>query len=199
MTEPRMKINRIRSLTLQLNSMGISGFSDRLTLRVLKSGGALLVLLAMMSSCGVYSFTGASISPDVKTISIMHFPNQAPLVQPTLSQVFTEALKDKFTSQTNLTMVDRGGHLHLEGAIVSYSTQPVAIQSGDQAALNRLTIGVKVTFINEKDEKQNFEQTFSRYYDYDSRLSLQVVEPEAIKAITDALVEDIFNKAVVNW
>jgi len=177
----------------------ISGFFRKPNTREIRAGFAMLIMLVLISSCKIYSFTGASISPDVKTISIMHFPNQSPLVQPTLSQVFTEALKDKFTSQTNLTMVDRGGHLHLEGAIVSYSTQPVAIQSGDQAALNRLTIGVKVTFINEKDEKQNFEQTFSRYYDYDSKLSLQVVEPEAIKAITEALVEDIFNKAVVNW
>src|SRR5512145_844688 len=98
--------------------------------------------LIVMASCKIYSFTGASIAPDVKTVSIIYFPNQAPLVQPTLSQVFTEALKDKFISQTSLTLVDNGGDLNFEGAITSYGTQPVAIQSGDVASQNRLTIAV---------------------------------------------------------
>lgn len=155
--------------------------------------------LIVMASCGIYSFTGASIAPDVKTVSIIYFPNQAPLVQPTLSQVFTEALKDKFISQTSLTLVDNGGDLNFEGAITSYGTQPVAIQSGDVASQNRLTIAVRVKFTNEKDPKQDFDQTFSRYYDFDSSLSLPSIEADAIKQITEALVDDIFNKSVVNW
>ncbi len=157
------------------------------------------LLLSLMAGCGIYSFTGASIAPEIKTISIQYFSNQAALVQPTLSQTLTDALKDRFMQQTTLNVVNGRGDMNIEGAIVNYNTQPVAIQSDDKAALNRLTITVRVTFTNELDEKQNFETNFSRYEDYDSKLSLASVEENLIKVITDALVDDIFNKAVVNW
>lgn len=152
-----------------------------------------------MTACGVYSFTGASIPPEAKTISISHFPNNAQLVQPTLSQVFTQALQDKFQRQTTLTLTDMNGDLHFEGSIVGYTTQPTAISGDDRAALNRLTISVRVTFINELEPENDFERTFSRYFDYPSNRSLAEIEDQAITDITDALVEDIFNEAVVNW
>jgi len=156
-------------------------------------------LIIGLSSCGIYSFTGASIPPEVKTISIQYFDNQAPLVQPTLSQTLTDALKDRFLQQTSLNIVNGRGDLNIEGTIINYNTQPVAIQADDKAALNRLTITIKVSFNNEFNEKQNFETNFSRYEDYDSKLSLSSVEENLIKLISEALVEDIFNKAVVNW
>ena len=149
--------------------------------------------------CGVYSFTGASIPPQAETISVSYFPNDASLVQPTLSQRFTEELQDKFLRQTNLRMVEGVGHLHFEGSIVNYRTEPVAIGGDDRAAMNRLTISVRVVFMNEFDPESDFERTFSRFYDYDSNRSLAEVENEAIDQITDELAEDIFNQAVVNW
>jgi outer membrane lipopolysaccharide assembly protein LptE/RlpB len=159
-------------------------------------------ILIFTSGCGVYSFTGASISPDVKTISINYFPNHAQYVQATLSQKFTDALRDKFASQTNLTLINSGGDLVIEGAITGYDpTQPVAIQGGaDQTASSyRLTVTVSVTFTNRKDEKQSFETSFSRYRDYERTLSLADVEEELLSKINEDLVQDIFNKAVVNW
>jgi hypothetical protein len=145
-----------------------------------------------------YSFTGASISPDVKTISIQTITNQADLVVPTLSQTMTESLKDKFLSQTSLQLVSNGD-LNLEGEITSYRVQPMAIQSSDKAALNRLTISVNIRFTNTKDEKQNFSSSFSRFTDYDSSQSLNAIEEDLIKQILTQLNEDIFNKALANW
>jgi len=165
----------------------------------LKITGFFLFFLFSFSSCGIYSFTGASIAPEIKTISIQYFTNQASLVQPKLSQTLTDALKDRFMQQTTLNVVNGRADLTLEGAITNYSTQPVAIQSNDQAAMNRLSITVRVTFVNEKNEKQNFETSFTRYEDYDSKLSLASVEDNLIKLISESLVEDIFNKSVVNW
>lgn len=156
-------------------------------------------LLLSLSGCGVYSFTGASIPPEAETISILTFPNNADLVQPTLSQDFTNALREKFSSQTSLIQVDRNGDLHIEGEITGYSTRPQAIQGDEQAALNRLTITVKVRYFNSFDEDKNFESTFSRFADYPSSQNLSAVEEGLITEINDALVEDIFNKAVVNW
>ena len=152
------------------------------------------------SSCSVnYSFTGASISPKVKTVTIQYFPNQASLVVPTLSRALTDALRDYFTSQTNLVLVDKGGDLNIEGTITGYVVQPIAIQGNETAAMNRLTITVNVIFTNKTDEKQNFETNFSRYEDYQSTLNLSSVQDGLIKQINDKLVQDVFNKAVVNW
>lgn len=158
-----------------------------------------LLISAVFYGCGVYSFTGASIPPGAKTFSVDHFPNFAPLVQPTLSQVVTDALKDKFSRQTNLRLINGVGDLHFEGSITGYNVQPQAIGADDRAAQNRLTITVRVKFINEFEPENDFEQNFSRFYDYDSRRSLSEVENEAIDIIVEALVEDIFNRAVVNW
>lgn len=155
----------------------------------------------IVSSCSMnYSFTGASIPPEVRTIRIEQFPNNALLVHPTLSQEFTDALRDKFQSQTNLVIVEQGGDLVLEGEIVEYSTRPAAIQSDDIAALNRLTIGIKVTYTNNFDDTQSFtNQSFSRYEDYPSTDDLTSVAESLVPQITEYLVEDIFNKTVVNW
>lgn len=146
-----------------------------------------------------YSFTGASISANVKTVCILNFPNNASLVVPTLSRTITNELRDYFTSQTNLVLVDRNGDLNLDGSIIQYVVQPVAIQGNETAALNRLTIILSVKFTNKTDPKQNWEQTFSRYQDYSSSYNLSSVQDGLIRDITGQLVQDIFNKAVVNW
>lgn len=156
--------------------------------------------LIIISSCKVnYSFSGTSVSPDVKTVSIQYFRNNASLAPPTISQSLTEALKDIFTSQTKLGLVSQNGDLNFDGEIIGYATAPVAIQSNDQAALNRLTITVNVKFSNAKDEKQNFETTFSRYAEYSSSQSLSAVQSGLIDQINKQLVQDIFNKAMINW
>ncbi|MFM7177461.1 MAG: LptE family protein [Bacteroidota bacterium] len=159
---------------------------------------AALLLLAI-GGCGTYSFTGASIPPGTESVSISFFENRASIIQPTLSSTFTEKLKDRFVSQTNLRLITADGDLHFEGYISDYQSRPVAIQGNDQAALNRLTITVSVNFKNKKDPKQDFDSSFSRYVDYDSRKNLSAVEQELIAEICQQLTEDIFNKAVINW
>jgi hypothetical protein len=159
----------------------------------------LSIILLSTAGCGIYSFTGASISPDVKTVSIKYFPNNSPLVQPTLSRKFTEALRDKFTSQTNLSMVSANGDLMIEGEITGYSTEPVDIQGNQKAALQRLKITINVRFTNRKDEKMSFDSSFSRFADYDAASRLSDVEDGLIDQINEELTQDVFNKAVVNW
>ena len=146
-----------------------------------------------------YSFSGASIPPEAKTVSVQYFQNQASLAPPTLSQTFTEALRDKLSSQTRLTLVNKAGDLSFEGNVIGYSTAPTAIQSTDQAALNRLTISVNVKYVCTFDEKKNFETSFSRFADYSSTQSLTSVEDQLIRDINEQLVQDILNRALNNW
>ncbi|MDR0789213.1 MAG: LPS assembly lipoprotein LptE [Bacteroidales bacterium] len=153
-----------------------------------------------MTACvGGYSFTGASVSADVKTFSVETFINRATIVQPILASELTYALTNKIKSSTSLTATDYDGDLSFKGTITNYSITPTAISSDDKAAKNRLTITIKAEFINKKDPKANFQQSFSRYKDYDSQLSLSDVEESLIAQINEELVDDIFNKALVNW
>ena len=153
----------------------------------------------LISSCGIYSFNGASISKNTKTITIKYFTNNASTIQPTLSQVITEKLKDYFTQQTNLSINDNDGDLKFSGEITKYEIKPMAIQSNEVAGKNRLTIAVKVDFTNVYENEYNFSHTFSRYRDYESSQNFSEIEEILIEQISNELIEDIFNKSVVNW
>ena len=159
----------------------------------------LLSVIILLTSCGIYSFTGASIPLGAKTVSVQYFPNKAATIQPNLSQVFTEKLKDIFVEQTNLTLTEGEGDLSFSGHISKYQIKPIAIQSNETAGQNRLTIAVNVTFKSVIETKANFEQVFSRYRDYNSSENISEIEEILIDAISNELTEDIFNKAVVNW
>lgn len=160
----------------------------------------LFMLLISVSGCRIgYSFSGASISPEMKTISVQFFQNQAPLFQPTLSTTFTEALKDRLTSQTSLELVNGAGDLNFEGEITNYYSNPVAIQGNETASLNRLTIIVHVKYTNAKDPKLSFDRSFSQFTDYESTKTLSSAENELIPIIVDKLTEDVFNAALTNW
>ena len=158
-----------------------------------------LIAALITGGCKVYSFTGASIPPEANTISIQEFPNNASLVNPTLSVRLTNALRDRFAQQTNLNPVNKAGDLRPEGEITDYQVRPKAIQANEIAALNQLIITVKVKFTNTDDETKNYETTFSRFQDYQSSQNLASVEDQLIDEINEMLVDDIFNKAVVNW
>ena len=161
--------------------------------------GIAVLLTVIVTSCKIgYSFTGASISPEIKTLSVDYFPNHALLVNPSLSQTFTEALKDKFVNQTSLELVNDEGDLQFSGAITRYTTTPAAI-TGDLATQTRLTVIVQVKFVNTKDPSQDFDRAFSQYADYPASESLDAVEDQLITDIIDKLTDDIFNKSVSNW
>ena len=157
-----------------------------------------LALALVCQSCGIYTFSGASIPAEAKTVSVAYFPNHAQLVNPLLSNNLTNALRDAMTNPTPLDVIESGGDLAFEGEITDYRTAPVAI-SGQTAAMNRLTVTVKVRFSNRIDDTKDFEQTFSRYEDYPSNQDLNAVQESLTATIVDQLVEDIFNKALVNW
>jgi hypothetical protein len=159
-----------------------------------------ILLTAITNSCRIsYSFTGANISPAVKTFSVYYFPNRARLVNPTLSQSFTEALREKLQRQTSLNELAEDGDLIFEGQITSYEVRPMSIQKEDMAALNRLTVSVRVKYTNNIDPDQSIEQTFSAFEDFDAASSLSAVEDGLVPEIITKLTEDIFNATLANW
>ncbi len=153
-----------------------------------------------MAGCtGGYSFTGASIPPGAKTISVATFPNYASTVNPQLSQKLTDELMQMFASQTPLSVTTADGDLQVSGQITGYDTRASALSSSDEVSMNRLTITIRVKFVNQIDPDADFEQQFSRYRDYAATQDFSAVESGLMSEIVTELCEDIFNKAVVNW
>ena len=160
----------------------------------------LILFVGVLFSCKPHvSLSGASIPVEAKTISVGFFANNTSLGAPSLSQRFTEKMKDVVSQQTNLALMPKDGDLNFEGYIADFAVSPVAIQSNDQASLNRLTISVKVVYVNKFDATKNFDQTFTRFADYKSTESISAKEPELVQEIYRQLTEDIFNKAFNNW
>ena len=157
----------------------------------------------LCSGCGykvTYNLSGGSIPPEAQTISVAYFPNNAPMVAPTLSNVLTEGLRDKFSRQTRLQQVEEGGDFAFEGEITNYNSTTSSVSSGDYALQNRLTITVRVNFQNAVDQTLSFNnKTFSAYADYDATKLLTEVEGELITQIVEQLVNDIFQAAAGNW
>lgn len=155
--------------------------------------------ILLTCGCGVYSFTGGKVDPNIKTFTVHPFVNQAPIIVASLSNSMTEALRFKFISSTNLKQLENEGDLEFQAVITGYQVTPVAPQANEVAAVNRLTITISVEYINHQDEKQSWNANFTRYADYDSNKDLSSVQEQLIKDINDQLVDDIFNKSVVNW
>ncbi|WKK80155.1 LptE family protein [Marivirga arenosa] len=166
-----------------------------------------IFIAVFTSSCVVYSFTGASISPDIKTMSIQYFYNDSGNGPPNLQQTFTEEIRDYYQQNTSLELVESNGDLQLEGSITGYRVQPIAVTSSgnpnlaDAAGAQRLTISVSVTYVNTKDEVFNFNnKSFSFYEDFDATsTTLTAVEDQLIETISDQIIIDIFNATVANW
>ncbi|MGN1210317.1 MAG: LptE family protein [Candidatus Cryptobacteroides sp.] len=160
----------------------------------------LLAVVLLATSCGIYSFTGTSIQPDVNTVCIPFVEYKALRVNPSLSGDLTEAIKDKFRKLTKLEQVDEEGDIEIICAVTGYDVKPTAVTANEIASQNRLTITMKVTFVNRKHPEDDFEdKSFSAYSDFDSTQSLDSVEATLCEEIIETLCEDIFNATVAQW
>lgn len=171
--------------------------------KILSIAGIVLSLaltMAIVQSCGIYSFTGTSIQPDVKTVTVNYFEYKALKVNPSLSNDITTALQDKFLKLTKLEQVDMDGDLEITGEVTGYDVKATAITANEQAAQNRLTVTVKISFVNRKYPEDDFDdKSFSAYADFDAMQPLDAVEASLCEEIIEQLCEDMFNATVANW
>ncbi|MGO1244148.1 MAG: LptE family protein [Sphingobacterium sp.] len=160
-----------------------------------------VLCLGLFNRCGVsYSLSGGSIPENMKTVNVQYFENIAPMVYATLSQNFTEGLKERIRSQSRLSQVNGEADATFEGLITGYDISPVAVEANsDRAAMNRLTITVKVTYTNRLDEtgESNFEESFTQFREFAGTVAAQeeTLNGEIIKLLT----EDVYNRAFANW
>lgn len=175
-----------------------------MTLRISKRTWvfALPLLLFLCGGCGIYSFSGATLPPDVRTISIQNFENSTGEGPANLTQLVTNNFKTFYQRNSNLNIVQRDGDLQLEGQIVSFTYTPAAIQRegvNDIAGLNRLTLGIQVRFTNAKNPDKNFDRLFSISQDFQQGRDITQISPAEIDQLTERLVTDVFNKTVADW
>ena len=173
---------------------------------LLKTGSkrVILVLLFLhcsvfISGCGVYSFTGTNLSPDIKTFSVLNFTMGTAGGPSDLPQRLTEDLKEYFQRNTSLISQPGGGDLVIEGSIVGYDVLAAAPTANDQAGLNRLNVSVQVRYTNAKDETKNFDQSFTYYADFPQDQTLNQNEARLLPTIRENLVQQIFNKSAADW
>ena len=160
----------------------------------------LLTLAALcVYSCGIYSFSGTSIQPDVNTITINFIEYRANRVNPSLSNDLTESLRNQFRRMTRLEQVDVDGDMELSGQITGYEISTAAVTANEVAARNKLTVTVKIQFSDKKHPEEDFDKSFSAYSEYDSNNTLDSVESSLCAEIVEKLVEDIFNASVAQW
>lgn len=159
-----------------------------------------MIFAVVVSGCSVsFTLKGAQVPENIKTFSVEYFENRAPQINPTLSQDFTEALKDRITSESRLILNESNGDVVFSGQITGYSVKPMAIQEDAVSAETRLTVTIKVRYQNFQDPKTNWESSFSAYQDYSSDEDLSDVEDDLVALIIEDITEDVFNKAFSDW
>ena len=161
----------------------------------------LLILSVMASSCRIsYSSRTASIDYELtKTLMIAHFVNQAPLVYPPLEQRFNEEMKDMFTRNTRLQLVNQNGDMEIEGEIVGYELTPLAVQEDAFASETKLTMTVRMRFRNNKTDAPQIEERISANRTFSSNTVFDSVQDQLMGELIEEIVDQIFNATMANW
>lgn len=159
----------------------------------------LMILTAVLMTVGCYSFKEGQIDPNIKSVAIANFTNTSLNGSSIVSQRLTDALKDRFLTQTSLTLTNRGGDIEFSGNITGYDIRGTGLNANSSTDQNRLTVTVRVEFINNIDDKDSYSKSFSAFADYDSSQNLASVENELLDLIFFQLVEQMYNEALMKW
>jgi len=169
------------------------------------AGVCTLLLCVLLGSCKVYfnssgvpklSSTGGVV---LESLYVDQFINEAPIVVPILAQELTIQLQDRFLSQSKLSLQDPPADVELSGSITRYDVAPIAITGTTSAEQNRLSISIRVSFKNNKDENESWEQSFSGFVDFDASEDFNSIEEDKINEILEQLTQDIFTKSLGKW
>jgi len=150
-------------------------------------------------ACKVYSFTGANIPADIHNFSVELFQNRSNSGPASLAQIITDKLKAKMQTEANLKQVANDGDLQFKGAITAYTITSDAPVSGATSGLSKLTITLQVDFVNTKNDKDKWSETFTKFAQYSSSVNLPTVEDQLVNDIGNQLMDEIFQKALVKW
>lgn len=157
-----------------------------------------MAVVLSLSSCGVYSLSGASVDPNVKTVSVAYFPHKADNGPAIAGDLFTNDLKAKMLG-FNLNSVNTNGDVQFSGYISKYNYELRAPAAGETTNQRRINMTVQVKYDNKINPEESWEQSFSRFIDFPVSEDLASIEESLISQLNELLVDDVFNKAFGNW
>lgn len=158
-----------------------------------------LLFCLILSSCGVYNFTGTA-PIDAESFQVNYFLNNAELIEPGIERTFTIKLQDLLVGQTSLTMTNTNADLVYEGEITQYRISPMTATADQTAAQNRLYMAINVRFTNKKNPEDDFEKTFSHFYDFPANTQLiGGTLNTALDEIYERITQDVFNASLAKW
>lgn len=163
--------------------------------------GICCLTLILFTGCSIsFKFNGANINyQTTHSISIADFPNNAPMVNPSLSSALSEGIRDLFQRQTRLQILRKGGDLELEGEIIGYDISQGAIGADSYATESKLTVRVRVHFTNNVNPEDSFDKTYSAFQTFDASRLLTDVQDELCQIIVSDIAESIYNDTVAKW
>jgi hypothetical protein len=158
--------------------------------------------LGLLSACwpSRIGMIDGSMPEEWKAFYVTTLENDAPNAPLSYSVDLSESLKDGIQNNTRLALATqlKDAQVQIEGAVVNYSVSPIALQEGDNAAQNRLSITARFTiFLSTEEEAWNLTST--RFVDYASSQDLSSVEATLLEEINVQIVQDVINKLRSNW
>ena len=165
--------------------------------------GLLLVLLSL-TSCWPSSVSfvdKGGMPPEWKSFSLITLTNNAPNAPLSYAANLSEQIKDGIQNNTRLALNPETGkgEVVIEGSINGYSVLPVAMQEGDNAAKNRLTVSVLFTISVSAPNEEMMTLNATRFIDYDSNTDLANEENALLEEISKQIIQDVINKLYSNW
>ena len=115
--------------------------------------------------------------------------------------LLSEALKDGIQNNTRLGLATKNedAQVQLSGEITGYSVNPIAIQNGDNAAKNRLTVSVQFTILTTLPKNEEQKLSITRFADFDASTNFSAVESQLLATINEQVIQDVINKLQSNW
>lgn len=160
----------------------------------------LLYLTLAAICCSCYTFRGTSIPSDVNTFYVDQAILRATNAPGDLPERLMEALRAKIRNQSSLQYSDQSPDIEF-GMEISSFVQANEVESAENntAALLKLTISVRTEYISNRNEEDNWNQTFSHTVNYDPSVDFQTAQDGLIAEVFEQITEQIFNKAFANW
>jgi hypothetical protein len=160
---------------------------------------AILITTGFLGCKVTFNFSGGNVPSDLETLFVDNFTNEAEIVVPYLALLVSEQLQDQFLNQSKLSLTSGSADVELSGAVVRYTVLPTAISGENRAEQNRMTIGIRVSFQNNKNPTESWEQNFSGFVDFDASEDLSNVERDKIEEVLEQITQDVFSKSLGKW
>jgi len=146
-----------------------------------------------------YSFTGASVPPNWKTIAIPLAEDQSGYGEPGLREEFTTMLTTLFITDNSLQVSERTrSDLILSGSITTVADAPSSVGGEEQVRARRVTMTVRYRLQDMTTRRDVWEKTFTNWGEYPWTGGPSQVR-EGLNEAMRKLTEDILLETVSGW